>query len=104
MAWNTHSLYFIHAFADESRKCQQRSLEKSRWADDNEKDDIQPKNRQMTAATRASRWCLYVDEEVNDLQFGSEKISNVTGLSFDGPMDNSVNDQIVEEDIHPDFL
>lgn len=60
-----------------------------------------PWRNQSTNTKPTSKWSCYITEETDDFQPASGRGMEMQAVPFDI---NELNDQKVEDDIHPDFL
>lgn len=60
-----------------------------------------PWRNHSTTTKSASKWSCYITEETDDLLPANGRVKEMHAVPFEI---NELNDQKVEDDIHPDFL
>lgn len=91
----------------ESRKYQPTSTSgTSKWSDYVIQDDNEARRAQPTAViTKASKWNDYITQEDDNLNLGSGRnFANHMGQQSCNDWETILDDQKVEDDVHPDFM
>ncbi|KAK9270808.1 hypothetical protein L1049_026393 [Liquidambar formosana] len=91
----------------EPRKCQPTMTKgPSQWRDYITQDNKEPKQCQPTLAMGASKWNDYITQgDDNELELGRGRdFEDQMGRWSHGEVETLLNEQRVEEDIHPDFM